>query len=129
MANRPYKRYADLVVLLHFSWTFLLIAGAVTMLFYPPYALLQIIFMTGTLLWSLPFKGKCSLLILEESFRKKIDPAYPPRDSFLAPYMSKIFRTKLSNGSAMKILGGLYTVAYAAAIGSLILYYSTKQFQ
>ena len=117
-----FRKYANILVSIHFLWTLFLIGGAVAMFFYPLYAWMQIYVMSFTLLISLPFGTICPLTLLEEKLRRKIDPAYDNHGSYIATYFNKISGKNVSVRRINEISAGLYVIAYAAAISILILY-------
>jgi hypothetical protein len=121
MRAKTYRRYADLILAAHFVWTLFLLAGAIAMFFYPPYAWIQIGAMTFTLLLALPFKATCPLTLLEEKFRQKSDPEYRNDGSYIATYFNKIFKTHIPVIRVNTTIAGLYILTYALAISLLIL--------
>jgi len=124
MGTQTYQKYADTLVFLHVLWTLFLLCGAVTMFIYPLYAIIQIIAMTGTLLLAIPFGNTCPLTLLEEKWRKKIDPAYHNDGSYIAAYFNKIFKKKVSVEHVNRTVAGLYVLAYAFAATILILHFN-----
>lgn len=122
MRIQTYRRYADLIVAVHFIWTLFLIVGAIVMFFDPPYAWIQIGVMTFTLLLALPFGGICPLTLLEEKFRRKLYLDYRNEGSFIATYLNKILGTHFPTRNVNTIITGLYVLAYAFATSILILH-------
>lgn len=83
MSRDHYNRYANGIVALHVAWTTVILAGAVTMFFWHPYAIAEIVVVSFTLLISLPF-GVCPLTLLEGKLRRKGgDPSYDSMFSFM----------------------------------------------
>lgn len=91
------------------------------MFFYPWYAAIQIMAISFTLLIALPFSYTCPLTLFEEKLRRKIDPQYRNDGSYLAVYINKIFKTRITPARISTIVGGLYTITVAAAIAILII--------
>ena len=110
-----YRAGANLIVLIHFFWTLLLMGGAIFMFFARWYALVQIILMSFTLLIALPFGRTCPLTLFEEWLRKKIDPAYTNNRSYMVTYINKIFGTQLKKRRVDIFNGCFYVTAYIAA--------------
>jgi hypothetical protein len=121
MKTRQYKTSADIIVTIHFFWTFFLLIGAVAMLFYPPYAWIQLYAMSFTLLIAIPFGNICPLTLLEERLRRKFDRNYHNDGSYIATYFNKIFRTNVSTTLVNETAAGCYVIAYGLAIALLIL--------
>ncbi len=119
-ANR-YRRYADFLAFLHFLWTLVVVGGLFVMLVYPWYAILQMIAMSGTLLFALPAGNVCPLTLAEERLRKKLDPEYRNDGSFIATYLNRILKTNIDPHIVNTKLAGLYVIAYSAAIAILII--------
>jgi len=121
MARRVYYLSANLLALIHFCWTCLLIGGALGMLFYPAYAPIQIIIMSFTLLIAIPFGKTCPLTLFEEKLRQKIDRSYRNGGSFIATYINKLLKTDIEPRRVHTTTAGLYVLAYSIAISLLIL--------
>ena len=112
---RRYERYADGIVAVHFVWTVVVFAGAVGMFFWHAYAPCEAIVVSVTLLASLPFGGLCPLTMLEERFRRKIDPSFRNGGSYMAFYINKLFKTRFRVRTVNIAIGVFYAVIYAMA--------------
>ena len=113
---KHYRLYADGVTAIHFLWTVVVFGGALLMLFWHPYALYEIFVVSFTLLVSLPFGGLCPLTMMEERFRKKIDPSFTNEGSYMAHYINKIFGADFGTRTVNTGIGIFYTIIYAVAI-------------
>lgn len=115
-----YRRLADSVVMFHILWTFLVFGGAIAMILYPPYAFMEILILSVTLLASLPLRFTCPITLIEAKLRRKIDPSYDNQGSFMATYLNKIAGTKISRRAMDTIIGIIYLFVYAYGILMLI---------
>lgn len=121
MRTRLSKRYADLIVIVHFLWTLFLLGGAIAMFIYPSYAITQIVVMTCTLLLAIPFHNTCPLTLLEEKLRRNYDPTYHNDGSYLATHLNTLFRKNIPVRRVNETITGLYVIVYALATVILIL--------
>ena len=117
---RRYEWYADGIVAVHMAWTALVFLGAAAMFFWHAYALYEIIVVSITLLASLPFGRLCPLTMLEEHFRRKIDPLFDNGGSYMAFYINKILNTRFRVRTVNIAIGVFYAAVYASAACILI---------
>lgn len=117
---RRYEWYADGVVAVHMAWTVLVFIGAAAMFFWHAYALYEIIVVSVTLVASLPFGGLCPLTMLEERFRRKIDPSFDNGGSYMAFYINKMLKTRFRVRTVNIAIGVFYAAVYAAAAYILV---------
>jgi Protein of Unknown function (DUF2784) len=113
---KRYQWYADGIVAVHFAWTVVVFGGAALMFFWPPYALPEIIVVSITLLVSLPFGGLCPLTMMEEYFRRRIDPSFRNDGSYMTYYINKLMGTRFRVRTVNKSIGIFYTLVYGAAV-------------
>lgn len=114
------RLYANVVTGFHFFWSFIVLGGMIFLFIYPPYALIQIIIMSVTLLSNLPFRNNCPLTLLEERLRQKIDPSYHNDNSFATTYFNKIFRTHVRVRTVSIVIAIGYVVTYLVAVLDLV---------
>jgi hypothetical protein len=122
MSAKTYNMLANGLASLHFLWTLFLIIGFIAMIFYPypPYAIIQIVAISFTLLIAVPFRNTCPLTLLEERLRKKINPSYRNHGSFIATYINKFFNTRITLSQVNITIGILYFLDYCIAIFILV---------
>jgi hypothetical protein len=108
------------LVAFHIAWTALVFGGAIAMFFYPPYAFVEILVLSITLLSNLPLRFTCPLTLMERHLRRHFDPSYENHGSFMATYTNKIFGTHITAKTADIIIGILYVIFYTYAVLMLI---------
>jgi len=121
MSATAYKFWANVITVFHFFWTFLVFGGAVYVIFDHAYAWKHIMVLSITLISNIPFKAVCPLTLIEESLRRKIDPAYTSQGSFTTTYTNKIFGTNFSTREINTGIAILYILSYSYSF--YILYY------
>ena len=117
-----YHSLADGVVAFHVLWTLLVFGGAIAMIIFPPYAFMEILVLSITLLASVPLRFTCPVTLLEQKLRRKIDPSYNNQGSFMVTYINRIAGTKISRRAMDTAIGVVYALAYAYAVFMLIYY-------
>lgn len=115
-----YRSLADSVVAFHILWTLLVFGGAIAMIVYPPYAFMEILILSITLLASLPLRFTCPITLLEAKLRRKLDPSYNNEGSFMATYLNRIAGTKISRRTMDAAIGVIYVFVYAYGVFMLI---------
>ncbi len=115
-----YRRLVDGVVAFHILWTLLVFGGAIAMIVYPPYAFMEILILSVTLLASLPLRFTCPITLLEAKLRRKIDPSYDNQGSFMATYINKITGMKISRRAMDTAIGIVYLFVYTYGVLMLI---------
>ncbi len=117
---RRYARYANLITTLHALWTFLLWGGMAVALFIHAYAPFELGVLTITLLSNLPFRGACPLTLLEEKYRRTVNPSYTNGKSFMTTYINKLFKTDFSAKGINIAIAVLYVISYFLLITIIV---------
>jgi hypothetical protein len=119
--RRLYEKLIKILLVIHVSWTLLLVVGAIAMFFDTAYAATEIYLMSFTLLITLPFNRRCPLTLLEEWLQEKLDPNYKKMNLFIGRYFNRVFKTHLSTLKIRRTTAALYVLAFAFAIAIIIL--------
>jgi hypothetical protein len=115
-----YRSLADTLVVFHAIWAILIFGGAIAMFFYPPYAFIEILVLSITLLSNLPFRLSCPFTLLEGRLRRKVNPRYDNNRSFVGTYINKVFGTHFTNRTVDWVIGILYVLFYTYAVLMLL---------
>jgi hypothetical protein len=117
MSKRFYAFLAHFMNGFHAFWTFLVFGGGVLVLFYHPYALVQIDVMTLTGIFWFAFGLRCCLTIWAAYFEKKAGIHNGDARPFTPKKLEEVFKIKMSS----KMTGFLITLFYVASYTTSVL--------
>jgi len=115
-----YRLFANLFAMSHLLWIVLLVGGTIFVFYNPWYFYWHLTIVSGTLLLNL-FLGYCPLTLWEERVRRKLDQRFDHEGSFVATYINKIFKIKISERTMTKILFCVKLGIYVATITSYVM--------
>ena len=118
--KRKYARLANAVTLVHVVWTIWLFVGIFAVLVYPPYAPVQLVVLTITVLINLPFGNNCPLTIIEEKLRREYNPNYDNHHSFATTYLNKLLGTHFETFWVNTVIVLFYIFSYATSILAVV---------
>jgi len=114
MSIRSSTLLADIILLIHISWSLLLLGGTVYMLFNNDYVVTHLVIVTFTILLNLVL-GECPLTVFETKLRRRGGHDKYNGMTFTGAYVDKYLGINLSTKQVNTILIGIKTVAYILA--------------
>jgi hypothetical protein len=119
MSRIVYRGAARLTVLIHFLWTILIFAGAITVLFNHQYAWYQIDIMSITILSWFPFGLRCALTVGEHYFEKKAGIFDGDNRTFMVKRLSRFFGKEFRRRNIATVTAIFFVISYMTSIGIL----------
>ena len=121
MKKYRYKLIADILLMSHILWVFVLVGGTFFFIYNPWYIPYHIGIVSGTLLLNLVLGG-CPLTWWEERYRRSWDPGVPSyENSFVATQLKRILGIELTAGQVNWLLFGIKAISYYLAIAQIVL--------
>jgi len=115
------KLWADILLIMHAFWVFLLLGGTVYMFFNHNYIIPHLVIILGTVAMNALLDG-CPLTWMEMEYRKKVDKDFKYIDnSFAATYVNKFCGASMTDHQifVIQIVIGIFSVGSAF----LLLYF------
>lgn len=106
---------AELVTLIHILWiAFIFLMGGLGFL-NDRYVFIFLMLITVNLGIELSL-GYCPFTRIEQYIRRKINPGYNLKNSFIAHYLNKFFKTSFTPKEARRLLIKLYVLGYFVSL-------------